>query len=226
MTGEKMVKICLLALSGILFPLLSIAQFNDNGQTTSSPATNDKFYKYSVQAGAEITYAISDPAMVKVFPNGVYASNVAFDASVTRRVYVGAEIHDDEFSQVNPLYGTSNPNMFLYTGGLRLGYHSSISNDFLFNASLTGGESLIKFTASPIDAPSVKSPVWFLNIMEGYKLADQFWIGLNVSLTYLTYTFNPYYIGDNTFPWLPSDYHGITTYFGWGFQLYYTFSKK
>jgi len=231
MPKEKIAGISVFLLAGIIFPLFSYAQYNDNGQTTVTPPVKDEFFKYSIQAGTEITYAVSNNAMVLDFPNNVYAANVAFDASIIKRLYVGAEFFDDQFAVSKTRYTAINPRMFLYMGGLRVGYRSATGNDFLFNASVTAGPAYIHYTDVIIAAPkggfSQTSQFGQLMVTENYRCADQFWIGLDVSFTYLTYQYNPDYIGMNTlYPFAKSDYQGPTTFIGWGFQLFYVFSKK
>ncbi|HSY77502.1 MAG TPA: hypothetical protein VK890_11630 [Bacteroidia bacterium] len=232
MPKEKMVRIFGFLLVGIIFPVFSFAQFNDNGQTIIPPPVKDDFYKYSIQAGTEITYATSNHALVLDFPNGVYAANVAVNASITKRLYVGAEFYDDQFAVSVTRYSAINPRLFLYMGGLRVGYRSATGNDFLFNASVTAGPAYINFTDVTLVTPpkggfSQKSQFGQLMITENYRCVEQLWIGLDISFTYMPYQYNPGYIGMNTlYPFVPSDYQGPTTFIGWGFQLFYVFSKK
>ncbi len=228
MIGENMRKLCTLFLIMIAIPMFSFAQ-KDEGQQMipTSSGGSDKFFKYSVQAGTDITYALTDPAFVRDFTNGIYAFNAAIDASITKRVYIGAEGYDNEFGNAFPRYSYVSPRMFLYMGGVRLGYHSSTKNDFLFNATFTGGEGIVQFTGAPVDPPRAKSIFGSLRIMEAYRLDEQVWIGLHISYTYLPYTYNPYDIGiGQSFPYIPSDYHGPLTYIGWGLQIFYTFGKQ
>jgi hypothetical protein len=232
MTEGKKTGFCTLILLGIVFPVFSFAQYNDNGQKDVTPSANDKFFKYALQAGTEITYGLTDPAFQRDYSNGVYAANASFDASITKRIYVGVEIHDDDFCQAQPLYLAFNPSMFLYMGGVRVGYHSSNTGEFFFNATFTGGKAYIIYTNVPPipDSPGrLQSNFGKLSIMEGYRVNDQFWIGLDVSFTYLPYIYSPYvngYAQYGSYAYVPSEYSGATTYLGWGLQLYYIFGKK
>ncbi len=220
-------RVCALFFMGILFPLFSFGQQSDIQEAPGSATTSDVFYKYSIQGGTDIMYALTDPAFVRDFTNGIYAFNAAIDESITKRLYAGIEVYDNEFGNAFPRYSSVSPRMFLYMGGARIGYRSSLTNNLLFNATLTGGEGLVQFTGAPIDPPKVKSVFGSLRVMEAFRLNEQFWIGLHISYTYMPYTYNPFDIGiGNSFPYLPSDYHGPLTFLGWGFQAFFLFSKK
>jgi hypothetical protein len=231
MIRRRIIGVYLILCSVFLYPVISSAQQNMNevaGGNGTTPV-NDIFYKYDVQVGGEITYPLTDPAMVKTFV-GIYSVNASFDFSILKRLYVGAEVFNDQFAiAANPLYFTLNPRMFNYMGGLRIGYHSSNdkSNDFLFNASFTGGMSHIVFTNSLIPAAPVDRPFGALYIMESYRFTEQCWIGLDISYTYLNYTFNPDYLGiqNSGLTFYPSDSRGNVGFIGWGFQVFYALSK-
>ncbi|HXP50480.1 MAG TPA: hypothetical protein VN922_11025 [Bacteroidia bacterium] len=220
-------KVCILFLLSAFSPLFSFGQLNEITPDTKDVTTSDVFYKYSIQAGTDITYAMGNNAFKMDFGNGVYALNAAINESITKRLYAGVEVYDNEFGQSLPLYGILAPRMFFYMGGARIGYRSSLTNDFLFNAAFTMGEAMIKYTDAPVEPKNVKSGFASLRIIESYRVNEQFWIGLHVSFTYLPYTYSPFDIGiGQYYPYVPSDYKGATTYLGWGFSIYYLFSKS
>ena len=235
MIRRRIIGVYLFICLGFFYPLLSAAQTNEITETPGGNSSqNETFYKYALQAGTDITYTASNNAMVKTF-SCIYTSNLSLDLSILKRLYIGAEVHDDELALAPyTRYGSLNPRMFIYMGGVRLGYHSSNdrSNNFLFNSSLTGGESHIIFTNTPLTTLPKGGLVqnvtsWFLNIGEYYRVADEWWIGINLSCMYLNYQFDPDYIGvqNSGLTYYPSDSKGPTIYAGWGFQVYYTFSK-
>jgi|GEM_PF-4453526 len=221
-------RVCTLFLLAAFSPLFSFGQLNEITPEPPKDITpTDVFYKYSVQAGTDITYALGNNAFKMDFSNGIYALNAAINESITKRVYAGFEIYDNEFGQSLPLYGTLAPRMFLYMGGARIGYRSSLTGDFLFNAAFTMGETIIKYTDAPVEPNNLKSGFASLRIIESYRVNEQFWIGLHVTYTYLPYTYSPFDIGiGQYYPYVPSDYKGATTYLGWGFSIYYLFSKS
>jgi len=225
----RIINVYIIVCSAFLYPVISFAQQNINEAAGGNGTTNDVFYKYNVQGGAEITYPITNTAMVKTFV-GIYSVNASFDFSILKRLYVGPEVFDNEFAiAANPRYFSLNPRMFDYMGGLRIGYHSSNdkSNDFMFNASFTGGMSHIVFTNYLIPAAPQDKPFGTMFIMESYRFTDQCWIGLDISYTYLNYAFDPNYIGieNSGFTYYPSDSKGNVSFIGWGFQVLYSFSK-
>jgi hypothetical protein len=234
MVKRKIIGIYLILCSAFLCPLLSSAQNNEITENAGGNGSqNETFYKYDIQAGGEITYPITNTDMVKTF-GGIYSVNAAFDFSILKRLYVGVGVWDNEFAiAAQPLYNSINPRMFDYIGGLRIGYHSSNdkSNDLLFNATFTGGESHITFTNAVAPAPkdgfAQNKPYGSIYLMECYRLNEQCWIGLDVSFAYLDYSFDPDYIGiqNSGLTYYPQDARGNTTYIGWGFQIFYTFSK-
>ena len=213
--------------------MFSFAQ-KDEGQEMipiSSGDATDKYFKYSVEGGAGFTYALANPAFLRDYSNGIYSANLALNASITKRFYIGVEGHNDQFGQALPLYGIINPVMNLYMGGARIGYNSSTGSDFLFNVCVTGGEAEVIYRGAPIAAPKggfkQQSTFGIFNIMEMYRIQDQFWVGFYASITYLPYVYNPYYTGvGQYYPYVPSDYSGPTTYIAWGLQVFYTFGKK
>ncbi len=231
---KKYVIISCLFLCCFSCPLISIAQSNDITENAGGKGSNNEtFYKYNIQGGGEITYPMTNVDMVKTF-GGIYSANVAFDAYVIKRLYIGVGLWDNEFAiAAQPLYNSINPRMFDYMGGLRIGYHSSNdkSNDLMFSATLTGGESHITFTNAIAPAPKggfvQNKPFGSVYIMESYRLNEDCWIGLDVSFTYLDYSFDPDYIGiqNQGLTYYPQDARGNTTFIGWGFQIVYDFSK-
>lgn len=213
-------------------PVFSFAQDEGQFSTPVTLGSNDKFYKYSIQGGAGITYALTNPAFLRDYANGVYAINLAVDAAITPRLYIGVEGHNDQFGQALPLYGIVNPLMNMYMGGGRIGYHSSTANTLLFNATISAGVVQIIYSGAPVPNPpkgGIKQQTEYgtINLMELYKVDDQFWAGIYVGGTYMPYIYNPYTIGIGQFyPYVKSDYSGPTAYISWGIQAFYVFGKK
>lgn len=219
--------------AGIFFPDVSFAQVNGTDQMPVNKP-NEQQYKCYTQAAVELMYPISDKAFVKSL-KGIYGLHAAFLASINKRLMAGLEFRNEEFAvAVNPAYLSVKTCMFLYRGGIKLTYHTTTANDFMFNASLSGGETYIIFNNIPQLAPPTPkggfvqhSPYYGLCITEGYKIDNQYWIGLTATFTYLPYTYNPDYVGLNNYEeFNPSDKVGPTTYLGWGFEASYAFGKK
>jgi hypothetical protein len=199
MSKGKAILLSICVFAGIVLPFSSVAQNGDDqmGGGSTAPA-NEVFYKYAIQGGVQIENTLANPAMVKTF-TGIFGVNFSYDVAVLKRLFIGAEVHEDELAiSADPLYETINPKMFNYMGGLRIGYHSAFSkdNDFLFCSTFTAGVDKIHFIDVPYYAPPQpkgfyqQSNMGILNIAEYYRINEQFWAGLCVSLTYLQYQFD------------------------------------
>lgn len=236
MTGRRItyISLCLL-----LLPFLGLSQDNGNGGTgneSSGAPANEVFYKYGLQGGVQVDFPVGDPGMVKTF-NGIYAVNLSYDVSILKRLFIGIDTHFDQLAvSANPLYLSVNPKMFNNIGGLRVGYHSAYSkdNDFLFQATFTAGYDYIFYSSVPSFAPpqphgyNGKGSTGILAITEYYRVNEQFWVGLDLSYTYISYQFNPDYLGlqNAGITFVPSDSQGPTMYMAFGFQALFSFGKK
>ena len=219
---------------GILFPLLSVAQVNGTDEMTTH-APDEPQFKYAANAAVQLEYPLNDNALKKSLV-GIYGMHGGFQAAVNKRLWAGIELGNEEFAvSVNPKYVDIKTCMFLYRAGVKISYHTTMANDFMFNASLSGGETYIMFNnVAPLAPPPPKggyiaqSQYYALNILEGYKVGTQYWIGFDLTYTYLPYSFDPYFVGLDHYgiTFYPSDLGKPTSYIAWGFEMCYAFGKK
>jgi hypothetical protein len=224
--------ITLLFFIGILFPATLNAQdvINEtpggNGVTKPEP-----FYRFGVEGGIQISYPERDGAFKTNFV-GIYSFDGGLTVSVTKRFYTGIDLRFCQFATgVNPKYDTIKTQMICYMGGLKLGYHSSMAENFMFNGTLSLGEGYVMFNGVPADAPKTgynqQSGYFNVSVMELYNAFEGAYIGFEISFTYLNYNFNPNSIGfQNYYNYNNSDVQGATRFISWGFEVHYCLGKK
>lgn len=221
-THIKSYLVCL----GIIVSSHAIGQDDDQMPASNHNGT-DTYYKYSIQGGVGIPYPVTDNALVKSLV-GIYMFHVAQQFSITKRLFAGVEFQDAEFAiGTNALYNSINPDLFMYHGGIDVGYHSSMARDFMSSVRLTIGEAIVNYTSAPIHVSAAEPTFMNLNLFEGYTVNEDLRIGIEASFTYVGYTFDPYAIGIGHagFTFIPSDIKNPTIYLSWGLGLYWVFGK-
>jgi len=217
-------------LLGTLFPSSIVAQEINEEPGGSGVTKPEPFYRYNAEGGIQIAYPIKDGAFKQNFV-GIYSFDGAITAGITKRFYAGIDLHYCQFATaVNPKYDTIKTQMIDYLGGIRLGYHSSLVNTFVFNGTLSGGEGLVTYNSVPVVAPkgyNQQTTYFNITLAENYNASEGIIVGFQLSYTYLTYNFNPDNIGfQHFYNYNNSDKQGPTTFISWGFQIMYCFGKK
>jgi hypothetical protein len=209
----------------------TFGQSNSTDQMSTAPVYT--FYPYMPEIGGELIYPLSNYALRDNF-GGVYSVHGSFQFKLINRLYLGLEVQDNQISVATPVtfrVAIATTNMFFYNLGAKLAYSSSQSNNLIFSCSLTAGESWIEFNRMPANAPPPsahgygKNGIFFSpRVFEGYKVNDQLIIGVEITYTYVNYTFNPEYVGITT-QYTNAQQSGATSFIGWGFGLQYLLGK-
>jgi hypothetical protein len=224
----KRSSVIVILLWGMLFSSGAFAQGNDQMPTVSTGPAK-LYYPYILEAGGELIYPISDYAFKDNF-HGV----LSFHGSLSRRIaggfYVGLE---GNYNQVSVGAGvpfpvaTGTTHIFYYGGGIKLGFYSAQNGDWLFNFAVVAGESFVSYTNAQYPTPTPgtgNEPFISPRICESYKVNDNLFIGLEVTYTMYTYSFDPMYLGIQT-SYTPKQLSGTTGLIGWGFGLHYLVGK-
>lgn len=204
-------------------------QYPDHSIQPAAPASEEIFYKGSVDLGGGIVYAITNKAL-RVSLGGVYFGHASGDYVFAQHLYGGLELESAQFG--NTGYGVNyNTLMFLYNVGVKFGYYTFMQKDFLFCYSISGGPTQIAFYDAPNPAPKggFKEYSFFLtpNMLASYRVNNELRIGLELSYSLMGYHFDPALTGLDQYinNYNPAWANFLTMYFEWGFGLYYAFDE-
>ena len=235
MKGIKINKVFFPVLIGILISFHCFSQqdtgmrYPDHSLTPAPPATEETFYKGSLQAGGGVVYALSNKALRSSL-GGDYEGHFSGNFVIAQHLYAGVETEWTQFG--NTEYGANiNTIMILYNAGVKVGYYTYMQNDFLFCYSLSAGPSLIQYSNAYTPAPKggFRETSFFLtpNFLASYRVNNELRIGLEITYTFLSYQFNPVLTGldQKINGYDPSWASGPTMYIEWGFGLYWAFDE-
>ncbi len=204
-------------------------RYPDHTLTPAAPATEEIFYKGSVQIGGGVVYALTNKALRQSL-GGDYAGHVSGNFVVAQHIFVGGEAEWAQFG--NTEIGASvNTIMIVYNAGIKVGYYTYMQNDFLFCYSLSAGPSLIHYNNAYTPAPKggFNEKSFFLtpNVLAGYRVNNELRIGLEVTYEFLGYKFDPALTGldQKIFGYNTSWANAPTMYIEWGFGLYWAFDE-
>jgi len=239
MTMLKIKKIAFLILIGILLSFHGFSQvdssknkmeYPDHTLVAAPPATEEIFYKGSLQAGGGIVYVLSNKAL-RMTLGGDYEGHFSGNYVLAPHIYGGLELENAQFG--NTEYGANiNTIMIIYNAGIKMGYYTYMQNDFLFCYSISGGPSLITFSKAPKPAPKggFKTTSFFItpNFLASYRVNNELRIGLDFTYGFMGYRFDPAWIGLDQME--PPDYNtswakANVMYFEWGFGIYWAFAE-
>jgi hypothetical protein len=201
-------------------------QYPQHDLTPAPAPFEEVLYKGSIQGGGGIVYPVTNKAL-RLTLNGVYNLHLCANYVFAQHILGGIELENTEFGSTADVVPYSTT-MGVYNVGLKIGYYTFMQNDFLFCYSLSGGPSLIKYTNAPNPAPKggFRATSFFItpSLLAAYRVNDQLRIGLELTYGFIGYRFDPNYTGLEQFIG-PVESSTITTYFEWGFGLYWAFSE-
>ncbi len=204
-------------------------QYPQHDLTAAPPATEEIFYRGSIQIGGGIMYAITNKALRSSL-GGEYSGHCSGNFVIAPHIYTGLELEWAQFGNTSFVANASTI-MSVFNAGVKIGYYTFMQKDFLFCYSLSGGPSLVKYSHAILPSPKggfqVTSFFVAPNMFIGYRVNNELRIGLDLTFNFMGYHFDPTLTGlDQTLPGYTDAWsHDPTMYFQWGFGLYWAFAE-
>jgi len=205
------------------------APYPDHTLISPPPPPEEIFYKWSLQGGGGIIYPVTNKAL-GVSLSGQYYLHFSGNYILIPHLFTGLEFEGTEFGSTSSI-AAYNTLMFVYNAGIKVGYYTFMQKDLLFVYSLSFGPSMIKYVGAPTPTPSAYQTSIFMtpNVLASFRVNDELRIGIELSYMFNSYRFDPAYTGIAQFvngQYDPvKDITGITTYFEWGFGVYWAFAE-
>jgi hypothetical protein len=203
--------------------------YPDNKILPAPAPPQEIFYKGSLEAGGGLVYPVTNKAL-RLSLGGVYYLHFSGNYVLAPHVFGGLELEDTQLGNTAS-NASFNTLMYMYSVGVKGGYYTFMQNDFLIVYSLSVGPTLIYYDYPPNPAPKggFRQQSFFItpNWLAGYRVNNELRIGLEISYLINTYRFDPAYTGINQFiNYNPSkDINTFTSYFEWGFGVYWAFAE-
>jgi hypothetical protein len=193
-------------------------------------------FRMSLRLNTTVPHGLSNKAFRNSF-TGIYDVSVNWNYQVFHGFQVGIQYHhnlwktpDNKIPGLN-VYGQT------HMGGLRVGYDIVRSQTSTAYVGLTAEQGVIMYnglTFSGIPANATPQRTHHLRDIQGdagifFYTEGNFAIGLNASVTFTNYRFDPFpiYLNvQNPNPYLASDMTGKWSYFTFGFNVVYSFWKN
>ncbi len=201
-------------------------QYPQHDLTPAPPANEEILYKGSLELGGGIVYPITNKALRTTF-NGIYSGHFSANYIFAPHILGGVELENTQFGS-NGLEAPYSTSMLIFNAGLKIGYYTFMQNDFLFVYSISGGPSLITYNKTPNAAPKggFKQNSFFItpNWLASYRVNNELRIGLDITVGVMGLKFDPAFTGLDKYIG-PIETNTITTFWEWGFGLYWAFSE-
>jgi len=189
--------------------------------------SQQKRIPFSLRAATTVPHPSSNSGLKKSFV-GVFDFKVSADIGLIGGFFFGG-VYDLSKLKTNPTRVPDLHTVFSsQSAGVRVGYDNFLSEQVLFNVAVSSGYSWINYKkVLCAEAPHYKAGFINPEVNFYFKADDNFYIGGNLGLNFLEYTFDPSSVCfDQKKQFLPEDRTGKSRIFTTGLSMIYTFIKK